>query len=230
MDIMRKFFRASAAILLFATAVVIVMRLPPQNVPWGVADLNADVGLFTSLKLARLRSDAPACRAALRLAQVQFRALPDDVSNPECAQENMLVVERSSYAYAPAVRTNCGLAAALSVWERKVIQPAARKFLASDAESIRHLGVYACRAVRGSVSRQSQHANAAAIDIQAFRLRDGRTIDVQGNWGKDTAAGNFLRAVHDGACGVFRTVLGPDYNAAHANHFHLDIGPYSICR
>ncbi|MDF2115503.1 extensin family protein [Roseiarcaceae bacterium H3SJ34-1] len=227
---MRRSFRLSAAILLAAAAVTIVVRLPPQHVPWGVADLNADVGLFSSLKLARLRSDAPACRSALRMAQVQFRTLPDDIANPQCAQENMVVLERSSYAYAPGVRANCGLAAALSVWERKVVLPAARQFLASDTESIRHLGVYACRAVRGSHLRQSQHANAAAIDIQSFRLRDGRVIDVQGNWGKDTAAGHFLRAVHDGACGVFRTVLGPDYNAAHANHLHLDIGPFSICR
>lgn len=227
---MRKSFRLLTAVLIFAAAVTAVVQLPSQNLPWGVADLNADVGLFTSLKLARLHGDAPACRAALRKAQVQFTALPDDIANPQCAQANMLVVERSSYAYAPGVRANCGLAAALSVWERKVVQPAARRFLSGDVESVRHIGVYACRPVRGSTSRQSQHANAAAIDIQSFRLRDGRMIDVQADWGKDTAAGNFLRAVHRGGCGVFRTVLGPDYNAAHANHFHLDIGPFRTCR
>jgi hypothetical protein len=33
----------------------------------------------------------------------------------------------------------------------------------------------------------------------------------------------FLRAVHDQACNFFGTVLGPDANAAHANHFHLDM-------
>jgi hypothetical protein len=227
---MRKSLRVLAVVMLLAAAVTVVVRLPPQYVPWGVADLNADVGFFTSLKLARLRSDVSACRAALRMAQVQFRPLPDDIANPQCAQENMLVVERSSYAYAPGVRANCGLAAALSVWERKVVLPAARRFLSTDVESISHFGVYACRPVRGSLSRQSEHATATAIDIQSFRLRDGRVIDVHGNWGKDTAAGHFLRAVHDGACGVFRTTLGPDYNAAHANHFHLDIGLFSACR
>jgi hypothetical protein len=25
-------------------------------------------------------------------------------------------------------------------------------------------------------------------------------------------------------------VLGPDYNAAHRNHFHLDMGPWWVCR
>jgi hypothetical protein len=227
---MRKSLRLLAVVVLLAIAVTVVVRLPPQYVPWGGADLDADVGFFTSLKLARLRSDAPACRAALRTVQVQFRPLPDTVANPDCIQENMLIVERSATAYAPTVRANCGLAAALSLWERKVVLPAARRFLSTDVDSIGHLGVYACRTVRGSHSRQSEHASATAIDIQSFRLRDGRVIDVRGNWGKDTAAGHFLRAVHDGACGVFRTTLGPDYNAAHANHFHLDIGFFSACR
>jgi len=227
---MRKSLGLLAVVVLLAVAVTVVVRLPPQYVPWSVPDLNADVGFFTSLKLARLRGDAPACRAALRMAQVQFRPLPDNIANAECAQENMLIMERSATSYAPAVRANCGLAAALSVWERKIVLPAARRFLSTDVESIGHLGIYACRPVRGSVSRQSEHATATAIDIQSFRLRDGRVIDVRGNWGKDTAAGHFLRAVHDGACGVFRTTLGPDYNAAHANHFHLDIGFFSACR
>jgi len=32
----------------------------------------------------------------------------------------------------------------------------------------------------------------------------------------------FLRALHKGACGVFGTVLGPEANRAHRDHFHLD--------
>lgn len=37
------------------------------------------------------------------------------------------------------------------------------------------------------------------------------------------ARARFLRQVHDQACGPFATVLGPEANAAHANHFHLDM-------
>jgi hypothetical protein len=33
----------------------------------------------------------------------------------------------------------------------------------------------------------------------------------------------FLTAVHDDACKEFGTVLGPEANAAHKNHFHLDM-------
>jgi hypothetical protein len=35
----------------------------------------------------------------------------------------------------------------------------------------------------------------------------------------------FLRAVHKGACGDFSTVLGPEANNAHKDHFHLDLAP-----
>jgi hypothetical protein len=33
----------------------------------------------------------------------------------------------------------------------------------------------------------------------------------------------FLRDAHSGACKIFSTVLGPDANAAHKNHFHVDM-------
>ena len=34
----------------------------------------------------------------------------------------------------------------------------------------------------------------------------------------------FLRAAHQSACKLFNTVLGPEANNAHQNHFHLDHG------
>jgi hypothetical protein len=33
----------------------------------------------------------------------------------------------------------------------------------------------------------------------------------------------FLHRLHSGACGTFTTVLGPDANEAHRNHFHFDL-------
>ena len=35
--------------------------------------------------------------------------------------------------------------------------------------------------------------------------------------------GDFLREIHEGACGIFGTVLGPESNEAHRNHFHFDL-------
>lgn len=40
-----------------------------------------------------------------------------------------------------------------------------------------------------------------------------------------TKEGAFLRRLHRGACGTFSTVLGPEANEAHRNHFHFDLAP-----
>ncbi len=45
-----------------------------------------------------------------------------------------------------------------------------------------------------------------------------------------TAKAAFLQAARDGACSSFNAVLGPDYNAAHSDHFHLDRGADRVCR
>jgi len=35
----------------------------------------------------------------------------------------------------------------------------------------------------------------------------------------------FLRKLHKDACGIFGTVLGPEANEAHRNHYHFDLAP-----
>lgn len=42
---------------------------------------------------------------------------------------------------------------------------------------------------------------------------------------KPTSEALFLRAIHGGACREFGTVLGPEANDPHRNHFHLDLIP-----
>jgi hypothetical protein len=49
-------------------------------------------------------------------------------------------------------------------------------------------------------------------------------------WSKENPDARFLRQVREGACDTFNVVLSPDYNAAHRDHFHLDMGPWWICR
>jgi hypothetical protein len=39
------------------------------------------------------------------------------------------------------------------------------------------------------------------------------------------AEATFLRRLHKGACTAFGTVLGPEANEAHRNHFHFDLAP-----
>ncbi|OUD09145.1 hypothetical protein BVC71_10595 [Marivivens niveibacter] len=100
-------------------------------------------------------------------------------------------------------------------------------------ERLNLMGHYSCRNRNGAASgRLSEHAFGRAIDIGSFRLRDGSEISVLNDWGT-RANGRQLREMHRGACGIFGTVLGPEANAAHRNHFHFDTARYrsgSYCR
>ena len=67
----------------------------------------------------------------------------------------------------------------------------------------------------------------------AFVFEDGRRVGVLSDWEGGGAEARFLHRVRDGACGVFGTVLSPDYNEAHRDHLHFDQaarGFGSFCR
>ena len=80
----------------------------------------------------------------------------------------------------------------------------------------------------------SEHSSANAIDISAFILADGTRIALINDWKPGDKRSEFLHEVRDGSCGLFSTVLSPDHNAAHANHFHLDMAArtagWTVCR
>lgn len=193
----------------------------PEHNPWAPFDLRDPPGWATRAKLAALREDVPACRAVLARSEVAFTALPATGDGP-CARPDR--TRLSDYPLAPDTpAVTCPVAAALELWRRDSAAPAARAILGSELVRIEHLGAYSCRRMYGGADGPwSEHAAANAIDIAAFVLADGRRISVLGDWEGTDAEANFLRAVRDGACRSFATVLSPDYNAAHANHFHLD--------
>ncbi|MGE0023601.1 MAG: extensin family protein [Hyphomicrobium sp.] len=54
---------------------------------------------------------------------------------------------------------------------------------------------------------------------------DGAVAEEPAETQKPTKEALFLRAIHGGACSAFGTVLGPEANDPHRNHFHLDLIP-----
>ncbi len=223
----------TAVVIAFAVlGIVVVDRLPPQHSPFATFDPRRPIGWATAWQLARLESDPETCRAVLTRADVRIEPISDSREDTFCGFRGAVAVERSSIPWSQApLKVSCPLAAALALWEQRVVIPAAERHLGSRVTRIDHFGTYACRRVAGNRSgRPSQHATANAIDVAAFRLGDGRQIAVRAQWWRDTAEGAFLHAVRDGSCRIFAAVLGPDYNEAHADHFHLDMGPYSTCR
>ncbi|MEE2526575.1 extensin family protein [Hyphobacterium sp. HN65] len=224
------------AIVMFALLGILAVFFYIESMPdgasaWGEADLEEPIRLFTSEQIRALREDPQACFAALDGSNMSYAEVEPQSRTPECRWQAGVQISTSNLDYAdpePPV-ASCALAAALYVWEREIVAPAAARHLDAEVAEILHYGTYNCRRENSSqAGRWSQHAGANAIDISGFRLTDGRVIGVHrwDNGGEDAA---FLVEVRDRSCEIFTGVLGPDYNAAHADHFHLDMGPWEIC-
>jgi hypothetical protein len=206
-----------------------------QAMPWQPLSLSEPVGPFTRYKIARLRDDLPACRALLADAGAAFTRSPVVRAGPNCGYaDGVRSSDRRLPRYQPATPHSCVTALGLVLWEQQTVQPEARLLLGSRIVSIETLGTYNCRRIgSGATGQFSEHARANAIDITAFRLADGRRISVLDDWQGNGPEATFLRRARNGACGSFATVLSPDYNAAHRDHFHFDQakrGGWGLCR
>lgn len=206
-----------------------LLSAPPRHNPFAPVDLTDRPGLGTGHQLARAAKHPQVCFPALDKAGVLYTPLEDAPKGQKCGLYNALTLDRTLTPYSATLRMTCGEAAALYVWERHVARPAAVDILGSPLTQIETYGSFACRNIAGS-GRLSEHARGNAIDISGFRLEDGRVIDVQTFWGKGGKEAKFLKKVHSGACDLFSVTLGPDYNAAHRDHFHMDMGPGGTCR
>ena len=153
----------------------------------------------------------------------------------------------------PPVMMTCQLARALNTWLDKTVQPKAEALFGSPVAKLHNASSYACRnRYHDAYQPLSEHALANAIDIPEFVLASGERITVLDNWPKNpftppvplpnpvrvAAVGTsvpmasttsadqkakFVKYLHDDACPTFGTVLGPDANEAHKNHFHFDM-------
>ena len=193
----------------------------PQHDPWAPLDLADPPGWATQRKLAALRRDPAECRAVLERSGVAFTALPA-AGEGACRREDRTVIAATALAPDPPAAT-CAVGAGMVLWLRQSVQPAAERLLGSPVARVEHFGAYSCRRLYGrDVGPWSEHATGNAIDVAAFVLEDGRRIGVARAWTQGGEEAAFLRLARDEACDVFGTVLSPDYNAAHADHLHLD--------
>ncbi|HVI99105.1 MAG TPA: extensin family protein [Sphingomonas sp.] len=172
------------------------------------------------------------CHADLRRIGVAFNALPDRNRGGGCSTVGTVQLLDIGVPVTNLGAMRCGLARTFSAWARNAVAPAARQILGSDLVKIETYGTYACRAVVGvASSRLSGHAIANAVDVAAFDLADGRRISVLGDWNSpDPRVRQFMDVIHRSACKRFGTVLSPNYNSAHRNHFHLEDDGAHFCR
>lgn len=130
----------------------------------------------------------------------------------------------------PAVM-DCTTAKALKRWVERSAKPALRK--KGGLTRLRVAAHYACRTRNNRPGAKiSEHGRGRAIDISGFQLDNGQMVSVLDGWNSRKYR-KALRAMHRGACGPFGTVLGPDADRFHRDHFHFDTARYrsgSYCR
>ncbi len=131
----------------------------------------------------------------------------------------------------PAVM-DCTTAQALNTWVVRGAKPSVGR-LGGGIGALKVAAHYSCRTRNNQKGRKiSEHGKGHAIDISAIILRNGAAISVLNGW-RDAAQGKVLKAMHKAACGPFGTVLGPNANRFHQDHFHFDTARYrsgSYCR
>ena len=206
------------------------VSVPPNWIPWGEIDLEEPPSWFAPLQINLLAVNEEACFAALDRSELSYTKLEERPIAGGCGWSAGAQILRSNIPYGAVFPSNCAFLAAL-YWYEQELQELAQLHLQTEVERIDHFGSYSCRNVYGREdARRSQHATANALDVAAFRLANGETISVLNDWKDDTPEGRFLHDARDTACKFFNAVLSPDYNAAHANHFHLDLGGFHTCR
>jgi len=233
-----------AYLIWFAIAVVLAIgairvmqwvRAHPEHFPGAGFEFEHPQGWATHRKLMNFAGDDAACFAAFDRAKAGYERRPV-VGTGRCRATQRMVL--TGNALVPTMRPanaapGCAVTAAMALWTRDVVQPAARKHFGQNVVELENLGSYNCRKIAGREA-QSEHSTANAIDISAFVLADGTRISLINDWAPGDKRSEFLHEVRDGSCDLFSTVLSPDHNAAHANHFHLDMAVrtagWSICR
>jgi hypothetical protein len=212
------------------------LEIPDRFNPLAPLDLAEEPNLLTGLKLRRAKSEPARCFAALQPSGLQYERVADRSTGPGCGLTDALRLRggRSVSLSSPTL-LSCRVALSFAMWERHALQPAASQRLGGPIATVEHLGSYACRDINtgeGSTrgGRRSRHATADALDIAGFVREDRTRITVRRDWGGNDAEALFLRDVHAGACRFFEGVLSPDYNALHADHFHLEVGGWGFCR
>ncbi|MGF6670065.1 extensin family protein [Pseudomonas monsensis] len=230
---MGRWFALSVLLLIGGTMVSVWrgwLDVPTEWNPWAPLDVKAVPNWLTGYKLMRLRSDPELCAQALSSSGLRVTRQADS-PDAKCPLIGALRVQGGEVALSSGFLASCPLAVAYALFERHTLQPVAQAVYGEKVSRLDHLGSFACRNVYNRESGAlSRHASADALDIAGFRLASGRSISVLKDWPGQTRDAQFLRQVRDGACEVFSVVLSPDYNAAHRNHFHVDVGRWSVCR
>jgi hypothetical protein len=182
-----------------------------------------------------------ACRADLERLGADIEIVPELVADQACQISNPVAIKslktRGGAVALPGKPVlNCAFARQFVTWLGDVAAPVVAAHEDSALAAVSTGPGFQCRGRNGDASaKMSEHATGNAIDIDAIVLADKKRIDIVSVADAANPAYRLLMALRISACGYFTTVLGPGSNAAHATHYHFDLGihgkssNYRIC-
>ena len=185
--------------------------------------------------------DAAACYAALSKLDVTFSPNASYEQNGSCTVINPVQlkaykVNGTNIELPDHPVLNCAFALQLIKFMRDSAHPTISTKTSSQIAKLYTGPGFICRGRNDHVSAKlSEHASGNAVDIERIQLADGRIVFVKDAISSNTNDYDVLTTIRHAACTYFTTVLGPGANAAHASHFHFDLGQhgksgtYRIC-
>jgi len=167
-----------------------------------------------------------------------------EISPPVAAEDGCFIVNPvrllsvgadPAIAFVEPPLVSCAFANALAGFLVEDAQPLALDLLESPIAEVGPGTSYACRGRNNDPdAKLSEHAFGNAFDLQAMKLVSGRFLTVVGGWNTAGTEREFWHTLQREACERFRTVLGPNADALHADHFHLDMAQrrndYTLCQ
>ena len=211
-----------------SVAVATASPVPPPTKPADPAPSAEPRGPVAENGMAEEADTA--CRDALTALGVTF-TVPDRVeSKGQCHVANP--VQLSSIAAAEGKvelpgrpLLNCRFAERFSTWLADVAAPVVTSGTGETLAAVSTGPGYECRGRNGDSSAKiSEHAFGNAVDIDGLVLAGGTRVEIADVAEAQHRFRRVLAALRVSGCGYFTTVLGPGSNAAHASHFHFDLG------
>lgn len=205
--------------------------LPSYYNPFVPLNLDDPPGKITQFKLRRLTPEA--CTRLLSEANqkrlIQTQAMAN--STGDCPLSDVVRVRNfGPVTLSSSFIASCPLALSSALFIQQQARPLTKTMMGSELARVEHLGSFACRNIyHRPDARRSEHATADALDISGFQLADGQKVTVLPGW-RNEKTQPWLRALLSASCDYYGNGLGPEYNAAHANHFHLGMRGFGLCR
>lgn len=210
-----------------------LQRLVPSN-PMMVGYPRMSLPM-SSAGATTMPAEEVACRRSLKRLGVRFQDLQPINDGGSCRIDYpiKLMGFSGNIEMKPAATLTCDMALAFATWTKDDLAPNARSRYWSGVKTIHQGSSYSCRRIAGTAVA-SEHSKGNALDVMRIELKNGRDIKVEKQGLFAFRARGLLNTVRADGCSYFTTVLGPGYNADHADHFHFDIkerrNGYRACR